>query len=110
MDADADLAVAPVQPWDALICTSQAYQRSTQPTPTNANDVKNFARGPIRRIRAETMLDLITQVTDTKNKFQGLPQGSRAVQIAGLSLWLRAQRSWQVQGVRAQDRHRGDSG
>ena len=64
------------------ICTSQAYQRSTQPTPTNVNDVKNFARGPIRRIRAETMLDLITQVTDTKNKFQGLPQGARAVQIA----------------------------
>ncbi len=64
------------------ICTSQTYQRSTQPTPTNVGDVKNFARGPIRRIRAETMLDLITQVTDTKNKFQGLPQGARAVQIA----------------------------
>lgn len=64
------------------ICTSQAYQRNTTPTPTNASDVKNFARGPIRRIRAETMLDIITQVTDTKNKFQGLPQGARAVQIA----------------------------
>jgi len=64
------------------ICTSQAYQRSTAPTKTNEGDVKNFARGPIRRIRAETMLDIITQVTDTKNKFQGLPQGARAVQIA----------------------------
>ena len=28
------------------------------------------------------MLDTITQVTDTKNKFKGLPLGSRAVQIA----------------------------
>lgn len=28
------------------------------------------------------MLDVITQVTDTKNKFQGLPLGARAVQIA----------------------------
>ncbi len=64
------------------ICTSQTYQRSTQPTPTNAADTRNFARGAIRRIRAETMLDLITQVTDTKNKFQGLPLGARAVQIA----------------------------
>ena len=64
------------------ICTSQTYQRSTQPTKTNEADVKNFARGPIRRIRAETMLDILTQVTDTKNKFQGLPQGARAVQIA----------------------------
>jgi hypothetical protein len=64
------------------ICTSQTYQRATQPTPTNAADTRNFARGSIRRIRAETMLDLITQVTDTKNKFQGLPLGARAVQIA----------------------------
>jgi hypothetical protein len=64
------------------ICTSQAYQRSTTPTKTNESDTRNFARGPIRRIRAETMLDIITQVTDTKNKFQGLPLGARAVQIA----------------------------
>ena len=64
------------------ICTSQTYQRSTQPTKTNESDMRNFARGPIRRIRAETMLDVITQVTDTKNKFQGLPLGARAVQIA----------------------------
>ena len=28
------------------------------------------------------MLDILTQATDTKNKFQGLPQGARAVQIA----------------------------
>ncbi|MBN9123085.1 MAG: DUF1549 domain-containing protein [Planctomycetes bacterium] len=64
------------------ICTSQTYQRSTQPTKTNEGDTRNFARGAIRRIRAETMLDVITQVTDTKNKFQGLPLGARAVQIA----------------------------
>ena len=64
------------------ICTSQTYQRSTQPTKTNEGDTRNFARGPIRRIRAETMLDIISEVTDTKNKFPGLPQGARAVQIA----------------------------
>jgi hypothetical protein len=64
------------------ICMSQAYQRSTQPTKTNEADTRNFARGPIRRIRAETMLDVLSQTTDTKNKFPGLPLGSRAVQIA----------------------------
>jgi hypothetical protein len=64
------------------ICTSHTYQRSTVPTKTNESDTRNFARGPIRRIRAETMLDIITEVTDTKNKFQGLPTGARAVQIA----------------------------
>jgi len=64
------------------ICTSRTYQLSTQPTDSNAGDTRNFARGNVRRIRAETLLDCISQVTDTKNKFQGLPLGARAVQIA----------------------------
>jgi hypothetical protein len=64
------------------ICTSATYQRDTQATKSNEGDTRNFARGPIRRIRAETMLDVISQVTNTKNKFPGLPLGSRAVQIA----------------------------
>ncbi len=64
------------------ICTSATYQRTTLATKSNESDSRNFARGPIRRIRAETMLDVISQVTDTKNKFPGLPQGARAVQIA----------------------------
>jgi mono/diheme cytochrome c family protein len=64
------------------ICNSRAYQRSTQATPSNKDDNKNFARARVRRQRAEVMLDTITQVTDTKNKFQGLPLGARAVQIA----------------------------
>lgn len=36
----------------------------------------------IRRIRAEVLLDGISQVTATPNKFKGLPLGARAVQIA----------------------------
>lgn len=64
------------------ICTSATYQRTTLPTKSNEGDTRNFARGPIRRIRAETMLDIISQVTETKNKFPGLPLGARAVQIA----------------------------
>jgi hypothetical protein len=64
------------------ICMSRTYQLSTKPTPSNEGDTRNFARGPVRRIRAETMLDCISQVTETKNKFPGLPLGARAVQIA----------------------------
>jgi hypothetical protein len=64
------------------ICTSRTYQLATQPNKSNEGDTRNFARGPIRRIRAETMLDIISQVTDTKDKFPGLPLGARAVQIA----------------------------
>ena len=33
-------------------------------------------------MRAEVLLDTISQVTGTKNKFRGLPMGARAVQIA----------------------------
>src|SRR5206468_2899685 len=64
------------------ICMSRTYQLSTKATPSNEGDTRNFARGAIRRIRAETMLDCITQVTETKDKFPGLPVGARAVQIA----------------------------
>jgi hypothetical protein len=64
------------------ICLSRTYQLSTKATPSNEGDTRNFARGPIRRIRAETMLDCLSQVTETKNKFPGLPLGARAVQIA----------------------------
>lgn len=64
------------------ICTSRTYQLSTQANGTNKDDLTNFAKGRIRRMRAEVMLDTITQVTDTQNKFKGLPLGARAVQIA----------------------------
>src|SRR5262245_57836147 len=64
------------------ICNSNTYQRATEANESNASDTRNFARGGIRRIRAETMFDCITQVTDTKDKFPGLPVGARAVQIA----------------------------
>ena len=66
----------------AAICNSASYQRTTQSNPSNVSDLNNFAKARIRRQRAEVMLDTITQVTDTKNKFKGLPLGSRAVQIA----------------------------
>jgi hypothetical protein len=64
------------------ICTSRTYQLSTQPNASNVGDTRNFTRAAIRRIRAETLLDCISQVTETKNKFPGLPVGARAVQIA----------------------------
>ena len=66
----------------ADICKSRTYQLSSQPNETNKLDTKNYTHAGIRRIRAEVLLDTISQVTETKNKFQGLPLGARAVQIA----------------------------
>lgn len=64
------------------ICTSRTYQHAGRANATNAEDERNFARALPRRIRAEVLLDCISQVTATKNKFQGLPLGARAVEIA----------------------------
>jgi len=64
------------------ICNSQTYQRSTKINETNAGDKRNFSHAQVRRVRAEVLLDAISQITDTPNKFQGLPLGARAVQIA----------------------------
>ena len=64
------------------ICTSRTYQLSTRPNESNAQDDRNFAKASIRRVRAEVLLDCISQVTDTRDKFQGLPRGARAVEIA----------------------------
>jgi len=64
------------------IVTSQAYQRAAVPNETNALDERNASRALPRRIRAEILLDVISTVTATPNKFPGLPLGARAVQIA----------------------------
>ena len=64
------------------ITTSKTYQRTTRPNESNALDERNFSRSLIRRQRAEVLLDAISRVTETRNKFQGLPEGARAVQIA----------------------------
>jgi hypothetical protein len=64
------------------ICLSRTYQTSSQTNSSNETDERNFAHSLVRRMRAEVMRDCITQVTDTKDKFRGLPLGARAVEIA----------------------------
>jgi hypothetical protein len=64
------------------ICSSRTYQLSTRTNETNLTDTRNFSHAMIRRVRAEVLLDSISQVTATPNKFKGLPLGARAVQIA----------------------------
>ncbi|MCC9658063.1 DUF1549 and DUF1553 domain-containing protein [Rhodopirellula halodulae] len=64
------------------ICTSRAYGRSTKTNDSNAHDTRNYAHATIRRVPAESLLDCICQVTESPEKFSGLPLGSRAVQIS----------------------------
>ena len=64
------------------ICNSNTYQRSTDTNGTNEADLRNYSHATVRRVQAEMLLDCISQITDTKDKFRGLPIGARAVQIA----------------------------
>lgn len=64
------------------ICNSYTYQQSTRPRDPNVVDDRNFSHALVRRLGAETLLDAISRVTETKVKFPSLPLGARAVQVA----------------------------
>jgi hypothetical protein len=64
------------------IVNSRTYQRSTERNDSNRTDERNFAHAQVRRLRAETLLDVVCQVTEMPEKLQGLPLGARAVEIA----------------------------
>lgn len=70
-----------IRPLVRDICTSQTYQLTTQKNDSNRWDSRNFSHAKIRRLRAETMLDCISQVTNTTDSYLGLPSGSRAVHL-----------------------------
>jgi hypothetical protein len=63
------------------ICTSRTYQLSVSTNPTNELDDAYFSHGYVRRLRAEVLLDTITRITGTEDRFAQSPPGTRAVQI-----------------------------
>lgn len=64
------------------VCASNTYQRSGERNETNELDDVNFSHSLVRRIRSESLLDVICQVTESPEKFPRLPLGSRAVQLS----------------------------
>jgi hypothetical protein len=63
------------------ICRSQTYQLSATPNEHNAVDRHNFSRFYPRRLTAEVLLDAVNSLTGAESKFDGLPPGTRAVQL-----------------------------
>jgi hypothetical protein len=63
------------------ICNSRTYQLAATTNPTNELDDSYFSHGYVRRLRAEVLLDTITRVTGTEDRFPLSPPGTRAVQI-----------------------------
>ncbi len=65
------------------IMNSRAYQLSARATDGNRADVSNVhhARFGVRRLTAEQLADAIDYATGTREKYQGLPLGTRAIQL-----------------------------
>ena len=63
------------------IMQSAAYQTSSKPLKENAGDDKYCSHFLIRRLPAEVLLDAYSQVTQTPEKFEGYPVGTRGLQL-----------------------------
>ena len=67
-----------------LILNSQTYQLSSESNDTNRDDTTSFSHAIPHRLTAEQTIDAISQVLDVAAKFGGYPEGTRAVQLAGV--------------------------
>jgi hypothetical protein len=67
------------------IMLSRTYQLSSRPNDTNADDDANFARGQIRPLQAEQLLDGFSAVLGVPIEFPGQPKGLRATQLPGVA-------------------------
>jgi hypothetical protein len=66
-----------------VIMNSRAYQLTSEPNETNADDELNYSHARVRRLSAEQLLDAMHQVAGVPNAFPGYPVGMRAVQLPG---------------------------
>ncbi len=66
------------------IMNSRSYQLSAEPNSTNANDETCYSRALVRRLPAEVILDMQSDVLDLPASFLGYPAGIRAVLIPGV--------------------------
>ncbi len=63
------------------IMTSTVYGLSSEPNDRNIADTRNFSRYYRQRLRAETLLDAISDVADVPNVFDAAPPRSRSTAI-----------------------------
>jgi hypothetical protein len=79
------------------IVSSRAYQLSSTPGATNADDDLHFSKSQAQPLEAEQLLDAVAQVTGSRPKFDGYPAGTRAGQVAALAQERRSQRSGEAE-------------
>ena len=65
----------------SVIMKSRTYSLSSTPTEQNKTDHQNYARYTPRRLSAQALLDAVDEVTGSQSKFDGLPPGTRAIEL-----------------------------
>jgi hypothetical protein len=63
------------------VCLSRTYQTSSTINASNKGDDSQFSHASLRRLRADVLLDTLSQATETVTAFPGIPKGQRAVQV-----------------------------
>jgi hypothetical protein len=63
------------------IALSYVYSLSSDPTERNVTDTRNYSRHYRQRLRAETMLDTVCDITQVPETFAAMPPGARSTQI-----------------------------
>ena len=63
------------------IMNSATYQLSADANAQNQMDTKYYSRYFVKRLPAEVLLDVMSQVTGVPTKFAGYPVGTRALQL-----------------------------
>lgn len=63
------------------ICNSYVYGLSSQANSTNVTDTRNHSRFYRQRLRAEVLLDSVSQITGAAENFAAMPPGSQSRQL-----------------------------
>jgi len=63
------------------IMTSYVYGLSSLPGDRNAADTRNYSRHYRQRLRAEVLLDAVSDITGVPESFAAMPPGSRAIEL-----------------------------
>jgi len=63
------------------LLNSAAYQLSSKTNASNASDEQNFSHAAEKPLPAEVLLDAICQASGVAEKFNGWPDGYRAIQV-----------------------------
>lgn len=70
-----------VKAFTRMLLNSRAYQLTSRAIPGNADDGQNFSHAAAKAMPAEVLLDAISQTTGVPEKFNGVPEGFRAIQL-----------------------------